>query len=382
MKNKTFLTLIALLANFILAGYATQFGMLIEPLAATYAITVEHAAVGYSCLNGGALIGTLIGFVVIDKIPFKLLALSVFGSIAAATFTLFASHLFVVFEALFTFIGIMCGIGLCIAGSIIVKIWSAKIQGALLLAQDMMFNISGVVLGLFTTYLLTQKLPWSYGYQAVGLITLCTLIMVVFSHFRSCENVNEHNDLDVESSAWNFGLTIAFVGVILAMLGLYAFLTWAPLFIKAKFHIPFEEAGEIITRFWTSATVGALVSALLVTRIHVKVFLPIIIALSAIILVVMLTTDNLSIVWVLAYCYGLVGAAVNPFVAFGVASVKKPNNKHIAILLAGSSAGAMFGPALSSLCKSTFGLANVMYAIPVLYVLVFCLIIVQLLRSR
>lgn len=36
MKNKIALTLISFLANFIMAGFASQFGMLIEPIAVRY----------------------------------------------------------------------------------------------------------------------------------------------------------------------------------------------------------------------------------------------------------------------------------------------------------------------------------------------------------
>ncbi|MGL4641293.1 MAG: MFS transporter TsgA, partial [Shewanella sp.] len=57
MNNKITLTAISFLANFIMAGFATQFGMLIEPIAAKFSADVNEVASIFSLLNGGALAG-------------------------------------------------------------------------------------------------------------------------------------------------------------------------------------------------------------------------------------------------------------------------------------------------------------------------------------
>ncbi|GAK20407.1 TsgA protein homolog [Vibrio sp. JCM 19052] len=67
MKNKITLTAISFLANFIMAGFATQFGMLVEPLANTFDANVNEVASIFSLLNGGALAGTIAAFFLIEK---------------------------------------------------------------------------------------------------------------------------------------------------------------------------------------------------------------------------------------------------------------------------------------------------------------------------
>ena len=71
MKNKIALTLISFLANFIMAGFASQFGMLIEPIAVRYSADVNTVASIFSLLNGGALAGTIAAFFLIEKIGVK-----------------------------------------------------------------------------------------------------------------------------------------------------------------------------------------------------------------------------------------------------------------------------------------------------------------------
>nr|WP_202984971.1 hypothetical protein [Gilliamella sp. ESL0250] len=54
MKNKLSLTLISFLANFIIAGFTSQFGMLIKPIAQCFNADVNKVAFIFSLLNGGA----------------------------------------------------------------------------------------------------------------------------------------------------------------------------------------------------------------------------------------------------------------------------------------------------------------------------------------
>ncbi len=54
MNNKITLTAISFLANFIMAGFASQFGMLIEPIATRFGADVNDVASIFSLLNGGA----------------------------------------------------------------------------------------------------------------------------------------------------------------------------------------------------------------------------------------------------------------------------------------------------------------------------------------
>ena len=78
------------------------------------------------------------------------------------------------------------------------------------------------------------------------------------------------------------------------MLALYTFLTWAPLFVKNKFGIPFEEAGNIITQYWGAALVGALVSTGIVARVKIHYFLLSIILLACVITTIIVTKETLS----------------------------------------------------------------------------------------
>ena len=375
MKNKITLTAISFLANFIMAGFATQFGMLVEPIANTFNANVNEVASIFSLLNGGALAGTIAAFFLIEKVGIKRMTILCYGVISAAALSLYiVPSLFIVMVCM-TVIGFCGGVGLCIAGTIVVSVWKDKIQSTMLVVQDATFNIAGVVFPLITTYALTHAMNWSISYLSVGVVALATMFVALLTNFKPCHGETE-SEQDVKSE-WNFGIISGGIGLFLGMLALYTFLTWAPMFVKEKFDIPFEQAGSIITQYWSAALVGALVSTVIVSRMKIQTFLLTIITAAMVITSVIVTTDNLSWLSYLTYGYGFVCAALyNSFIAYGVSFVRNASSKNVSYILISGSAGAMFSPAISSLFQSVIGTQSVMYAIPFIYAIVVVMLIV------
>ena len=375
MKNKISLTLLSFLANFVMAGFATQFGMLIEPIANKFSANINEVASIFSLLNGGALAGTIAAFFLIEKIGVKRITLISYVSIALSAAALhFTSSLSVVMIAM-TVIGLCGGVGLCIAGTIVVSVWKDKIQSTMLVVQDATFNVAGVIFPMITTYALSNALSWSYSYLAVGIVALATAAIALLTNFDLCESNPSTTEVE-EKSEWNLGIISGGLGLFLGMLSLYTFLTWAPTFVSQKFAIPFEEAGNIITQYWSAALIGALVSTVIVSRVKIQHFIMGMISLALVITSLIVTTTSLESIGYLTYGYGFACAALyNAFIAYGVSFVKQASSKNVSYILISGSAGAMFSPAISSMFESIIGLQTVMYAIPVIYALIIIMLI-------
>ncbi|EBC2882981.1 MFS transporter TsgA [Salmonella enterica] len=378
MKNKIALTLISFLANFIMAGFASQFGMLIEPIAGRYNTDINTVASIFSLLNGGALAGTIAAFFLIEKIGVKRMTLIIYSFVFISAVAMHLSSVLWIVMVSMTVVGFCGGIGLCVAGTIVVSVWKDRIQSTMLVVQDATFNVAGVVFPLVTTFALTHNMSWSYSYLTVGMVALLTLGIVMLTRFSPCDESQATSTSSSETvkSEWNPGIISGGVGLFLGMLALYTFLTWAPLFVKSKFDIPFEEAGNIITQYWAAALIGALVSTVIVARVSIHYFLLSIILLACIITTVIVSKDNLSGLDYLAYSYGFVCAALyNAFIAYGVSFVKRASSQNVSYILISGSAGAMFSPAISALMEKTLGLQKIMYAIPILYMIIFIMLL-------
>lgn len=377
MKNKITLTAISFLANFIMAGFATQFGMLVEPIASSFSANINEIASIFSLLNGGALTGTIAAFFLIEKIGIKRMTVLCYGAISLAALCLYiAPSLFVVMLCM-TIIGFCGGVGLCIAGTIVVALWKDKTQSTMLVVQDATFNVAGVVFPMITTYALTNAMNWSISYLTVGIVALATMFVALLTNFNQCGDEGS-SEKEVKSE-WNFGIISGGIGLFLGMLALYTFLTWAPMFVKDKFDIPFEQAGNIITQYWSAALVGALVSTVIVSRMKIQYFLITIITVAMVITSIIVTTNNLEWLSYLTYGYGFACAALyNAFIAYGVSFVRNASSKNVSYILISGSAGAMFSPAISSMMENIVGLQTVMYAIPIIYAIVATLLVISM----
>lgn len=385
MKNKLSLTLISFLANFIMAGFASQFGMLIEPIAQSFNADVNSVAFIFSLLNGGALIGTILAFFLIDIIGIKRITLLSYSIIIACSLILYITNSLLILQVCMTLIGLCGGIGLCIAGTIVVSTWQDKIQSTMLVVQDATFNIAGVIFPLITTYALTHDLSWASSYLMVGLVTVLMLFIIILTNF---DLISHPTAKQSQPSEWNFGILSAGIGLFLAMLALYTFLTWAPLFVSQKFSISFELAGNIITQYWAAALIGALVSTVIVTRVKIEHFFISIILLAFIMTLMIVNTeysdnDSLDLIGYLTYGYGFVCSALyNAFVAYGVTFVKNASSKNVSFILISGSAGAMFSPAISSILHNYLDIQVIMNTIPIYYAVIIVMLVISIFLKK
>lgn len=385
MKNKLSLTLISFLANFIMAGFASQFGMLIEPIAQSFNADVNSVAFIFSLLNGGALIGTILAFFLIDIIGIKRITLLSYSIIIACSLILYITNSLLILQVCMTLIGLCGGIGLCIAGTIVVSTWQDKIQSTMLVVQDATFNIAGVIFPLITTYALTHDLSWASSYLMVGLVTVLMLFIIILTNF---DLISHPTVRQSQPSEWNFGILSAGIGLFLAMLALYTFLTWAPLFVSQKFSISFELAGNIITQYWAAALIGALVSTVIVTRVKIVHFFISIILLAFIMTLMIVNTeysdnDSLDRIGYLTYGYGFVCSALyNAFVAYGVTFVKNASSKNVSFILISGSAGAMFSPAISSILHNYLDIQVIMNTIPIYYAVIIVMLAISMFLKK
>lgn len=379
MRNKLSLTLISLLANFIMSGFASQFGMLTEPIANVFQVEIEDITSIFSLLNGGALAGTVLAFFLIDIIGAKTITLVSFIIISICSVAMhFTSSLWVINVSM-TLIGLCGGIGLCIAGTIIVSVWQNKLQSTMYVVQDATFNIAGVIFSLITTSVLLYNLKWSTSYLIVGIISLLMVVIVSLTNFNAINNTNPNNNHRSTKSEWNFGLFSAGISLFLAMLALYTFLTWAPIFVSEKFVISFENSSNIITQYWSAALVGAITSTIIVSKVKIQNFFLTIIGLAMIITTLIMTTEQFSNIAYLSYGYGFVCSTLyNSSIAYGVTFVKHASSKNVSFILFSGSTGAMLGPVISSQLHKIYSTQTIMNIIPVLYFMILILLIISL----
>ena len=87
--NQTRLMFIPLLATLIMAGFVTTIGLVTEPAANDYGVSIAEIAGQFSWLTAGIFVGGILAFFIFDYLPIRQVIL---GSYLAAIALIFWLH--------------------------------------------------------------------------------------------------------------------------------------------------------------------------------------------------------------------------------------------------------------------------------------------------
>ena len=101
--------------------------------------------------------------------------------------------------------GFCGGIGLCVAGTIVVSVWQDRIQSTMLVVQDATFNVAGVVFPLITTFAPDAQYVVELQLSERRYGGLTTLGVVALTRFTACETAPTADRTDKVKSGGNPG---------------------------------------------------------------------------------------------------------------------------------------------------------------------------------
>lgn len=373
-NNKLRLTAVCLLANFILAGFLVQVGLLTEPIATVFDIEITFVAKQFSFLYGGYLAGSLIAFFILDYISIRL-ALFAYSLITIiSTVVLYYLRLFTLLPVLLTIIGTMGGISACIAGTIISNIWQEKYRETLFLAQDASFNLGGTLYPILTAVILTSGLPWTISYLIVAASLIVVIVLVLTSkvEFDLKQLKKENDNIAVE---WNSGIIIAGIALFLTITGKYMIIVWLPNYAETILGATKEEAGQLISSIFGAALLGSVAGTIIISKLRLSYFIMAAITFGFISSIQFTFAESVGDLILLSSFFGLaISVLYNVFIAYGVSFVKNPSHKHIAYILFCGGLASTLAPYLSSILVEIFNARIALMSGAVLYAFVFIIV--------
>ena len=356
-KNTLLLTAICLLANFILAGFIVQAGLITEPIARAMDISLIEATKQFTMLYGGYLAGTALVFFGLDYIRINVaLIIYCVGTLLAAAALYIASNL-IVLAALLGILGTLGGASAGIAGTILGKVWQGNHRQTAYLAQDASFNFGGTLYPLVTVVILTSGYSWPgvYMFVAAGVVLILALLMVTNADLGSDADEPE----DDQATEWNSGIIAAGVALFVTITAKYIIILWLPNYAEAVLSASKEESGQVISTIFGMALIGSIVGTVLVTKIKVVYFMLCAVALGFISSLRFTYSQSIDDLLFLAGAYGVaISVLYNVFTAYGVEFVRNVTHKHVAYILFCGGLAQTIAPYLSSMLVDTTGMAR------------------------
>ena len=346
--NQTRLMFIPLLATLIMAGFVTTIGLVTEPAADHFGVSISDIASQFSWLTAGVFVGGILAFFIFDHLPIKLVTIGSY--IAAIVLIILLNRLktYAFLPILLGLIGNFFAIVVCGGVTIITQQWRGHRSQMIMVAQDAMFNGGGIAFAALTTWFVVNSYGWSAVYLVVTLFLGFVVILAAVTSFEPAYEAEENESDEVEQ--WNLGIILVGVSLLLFMTAKIAIFVWAPQFVQQTFESGPELAGEFMGNVFLAAFLGSLAGTWLASKISVRFLLYGFVLVSLLSVYAISSAQSTSSILFLGYCYGLsVSATYNSYVAFGLAFVSNPSHKNVVYLQLMSGLGSTIAPVVSSL---------------------------------
>ena len=376
-KNDLRLTSISLLANLVTAGFFTVIGLLTGPISQQFGIELTSVTKQFSWLTGCYFVGSMVTFFILDYVSTRTMLLIYAGVILlTAIFAVFNTSR-TLLPIILGVIGLLSGMAICIAGTIISKIWRHKHQQIALLSQDVAFNIGGVIFPFSAAYILATGMQWGFSYIVAALGLIVVLYLSVISSFEF-EAKPPHGEEEKIKTELNSSVVLAGIFLFLVVVSKYIIIVWLPNYAETYLDATTLQSGELIAKVFGVALIGSVIGTILIAKVNLTLFVATAVLIGFLSSLQFTKMPDIKGLMLMASIFGLsLSVLWNGFVAYGVALLRRPSHKHVSYIIFCGGAGATVTPLVSGIFVESYGVFAVLDVVAALYGMVFLTIVVH-----
>ena len=329
-----------------MGGMLAPIGIISTPMAEYFGIPITELTANFSWLTFGILAGAVIALVVFDWISLKKLMSLLYVLILISLFSLAMHDNLEAIWLSIGLVGVCCGVGLAGAALIISRTYDADRRASMLVITDGSFSVAGIICSWIAVILVAREFHWSGPYLFVALIAGMIVILSFLSRFPDAE-VEERTDAPQEP--WPASVWLCLIALFLYTLGQYSMLLWLPNYAETQLGAPRDQAGQLVSQFWTGMFAAQLFVAWWVLRVGVRRLVLIAGILASLSSIALWNYADIDTLIVLATIWGFANLGLLKIVlSFATEMVRVPTGRLISSLLLGASLGTAISPWLTS----------------------------------
>lgn len=376
-KNDLRLTSISLLANLVTAGFFAVIGLLVGPISQQFGLELTSVTKQFSWLTGCYLVGSVVTFFILDYVSIRTMLLIYTGVILLAAICAVFNTSYALLPVILGVIGLLSGIAICIAGTIISRVWKHKHQQVAMLSQDVAFNIGGVIFPFTAAYILATDMAWGFSYVVAALALIVVLYLVIISSF-GFESKPPPGEEEKVKTELNSSVVLAGIFLFLVVVSKYIIVVWLPNYAETYLDATTLQSGELIAQVFAVALVGSIIGTILIAKVNLTLFVATAVLIGFVSSLQFTKMPDLGGLTVMVSIFGLSLAVLwNGFVAYGVALLRRPSHKHVSYIIFCGGAGATITPLVSGIFVESYGVSAVLDVVAALYGIVFLTIVVH-----
>lgn len=377
--NTVRITLTSFLAYFVLSAIISPLGIVSQPIALHYGVSVSQATAIFSYFTTGILLGSLMAVFIFDYLKIKwvviLSALLVMASLCGA----YAVDSFALLPLFLFFSGLGCGVDLSSAAVVITRSYSEKLRPSMLLLTDSSYSGAASLSTFLASMFVASSHAW-FSVYALGVLAVALLLLLALLSTYPARNVSVYQGDD--NLKWPLSVYSCGAALLFYLLGMVVIYSWVPSYAQTVLGFNSEDAGNLVFQLFSGMFVGQLVLFLLVLFLPIKLLI-IACCVGAVGLSTLLWNSPSFDVSVIMFCLGLVsGGILKVTIAHGTTLTRESSPKMVSYFLLNTSLGTAIAPALSSWIVDAMGLTKVMMFATLCYAATGFLLLLSFVMTR
>ena len=384
-SNRIRLTWISFFSYALTGALVIVTGMVMGNIAEYFNLPISSMSNTFTFLNAGILVSIFLNAWLMEIIPLKRQLIFGFVLMILAVAGLMVGHSLVMFSLCMFVLGVVSGITMSIGTFLITHIYEGRQRGSRLLFTDSFFSMAGMVFPIVAATLLANHVTWYWVYACIGVLYLAIFVLTLMSDFPILGQKKDDQSEPVVKEKWGIGVLFLSIAALCDILGQLGFIQWVPEYASKHFNMSIEEAGALVSNFWTAYMVGMWIFSFILRFFDLQRIVTVLAALSTVMMYLFVTTEQVGMLSLYILGLGFVSSAIyTTLITLGSLQTKVSSPKLVNFILTCGTIGTMLtfivtGPIVAkSGAHAALATANGLY----LVVFVMCLLLGFVTRHR
>ena len=384
-SNRIRLTWISFFSYALTGALVIVTGMVMGNIAEYFNLPISSMSNTFTFLNAGILVSIFLNAWLMEIIPLKRQLIFGFVLMILAVAGLMVGHSLVMFSLCMFVLGVVSGITMSIGTFLITHIYEGRQRGSRLLFTDSFFSMAGMVFPIVAATLLANHVTWYWVYACIGVLYLAIFVLTLMSDFPVLGKKKDDQSEPVAKEKWGIGVLFLSIAALCYILGQLGFIQWVPEYASKHFNMSIEEAGALVSNFWTAYMVGMWIFSFILRFFDLQRIVTVLAALSTVMMYLFVTTEQVGMLSMYILGLGFVSSAIyTTLITLGSLQTKVSSPKLVNFILTCGTIGTMLtfivtGPIVAkSGAHAALATANGLY----LVVFVMCLLLGFVTRNR
>ncbi len=384
-SNRIRLTWISFFSYALTGALVIVTGMVMGNIAEYFNLPISSMSNTFTFLNAGILVSIFLNAWLMEIIPLKRQLIFGFVLMILAVAGLMVGHSLVMFSLCMFVLGVVSGITMSIGTFLITHIYEGRQRGSRLLFTDSFFSMAGMVFPIVAATLLANHVTWYWVYACIGVLYLAIFVLTLMSDFPILGQKKDDQSEPVVKEKWGIGVLFLSIAALCYILGQLGFIQWVPEYASKHFNMNIEEAGALVSNFWTAYMVGMWIFSFILRFFDLQRIVTVLAALSTVMMYLFVTTEQVGMLSLYILGLGFVSSAIyTTLITLGSLQTKVSSPKLVNFILTCGTIGTMLtfivtGPIVAkSGAHAALATANGLY----LVVFVMCLLLGFVTRHR